>query len=624
MIGETPGGLMAFIERIEVENEGFLGGLDVSLAPGLNVIIGARGTGKTSLIELVRYGLGAGAFTTEAGTKGEQQAVATLDGGAVTITVRDGDTRWSITRTSEGVSTSTLGEPPSCTVLAQSEVESIGVSASGRLYLIDRFVPDARGTAGRVRAAADGVAVLTHEISSVVGELVKADDALQELFSVEAQLDEAKVVQEQLLASSTASLADQGALRDAQLQLQSLAQRESQLIYAKSAFTELRAESDQMRARVVEVSTSVASLLSEDARTQSRAGRAASLLQEASGEFANALDELSREVDVAAGARAALDESTRALRQTLDTAQAGLSQASRRVLQLEERKGQLDALRLRRLDLQRRIDGLRDRRQLAFDDLESQRQNRLSSRQAVAASLNEALAPQIRVRVVAGERLEAYTSALVGALRGSGLHYNTLAPSLASAVAPFELVDWVERLAVADLAAASGLTADRAASVIGALREADTAAIVASDFEDSVELELLDGLDYKPVEHLSIGQRCTVVLPILMALKGGPLVVDQPEDHLDNAFIASTLITAITNRVSEDQTIFSSHNANIPVLGGADRVIVMESDGESGRVIASGSLDDAAIVHAVSDIMEGGAEAFEKRSRFYGQSGVVA
>lgn len=615
---------MAFIERVEVENEGFLAGLDITLSPGLNVIIGARGTGKTSLIELIRYGLGAGAFTTEAGTKGEQQAVATLDGGAVTITVREGDTRWSITRTSEGVTTSTLGEAPSCTVLAQSEVESIGVSAAGRLYLIDRFVPDSRETAAKVRASADVVSVLTHEISSVVGELSKADDSLEELLPVEALLTEAKEIQEQLLATSTATVADQGALRDSQARLQTLAQRESQLKYAQSAFAELRAESDQMRSRVFEVSTSVASLLREDAHTQSRAGRAASLLEEASDELAKALAELTNEVELAARERAALDESTRLLRQTLDTAQTGLSQVSRRVLQLEERKGQLDALKLRRLDLQRRLDGLRDRRQIAFTDLEIQRQSRLSARQEVARMLNDALAPQIHVRVVPGERLEAYTSALVAALRGSGLHYNTLAPSLTSAIPPFELIDWVERSAVAELAAASGLNAERSASVISALRDADTATIVSSDFEDSVELELLDGLDYKPVEHLSIGQRCTVILPILMALKGGPLIVDQPEDHLDNAFIASTLIGAIANRLGDDQTIFSSHNANIPVLGEASRVIVMDSDGESGRVVAHGSLDNPQIVHAVSDIMEGGPEAFRKRSDFYGRSGVNA
>ena len=112
-----------------------------------------------------------------------------------------------------------------------------------------------------------------------------------------------------------------------------------------------------------------------------------------------------------------------------------------------------------------------------------------------------------------------------------------------------------------------------------------------------------------------------MVLPILLALPGETLIVDQPEDHLDNAFIASTLISAIRDRDSLAQTIFSSHNANIPVLGDAERVVVMESDGESGQVIANAGLEDSGIVLAISNLLEGGAEAFAKRATFYSATG---
>ena len=77
-----------YIERIQIDAEGFLAGLDLRLTSGLNVVIGARVTGKTSLIELLRFCLDAGAFTDDAGTKGRQQAIATLGGGAVTATLR--------------------------------------------------------------------------------------------------------------------------------------------------------------------------------------------------------------------------------------------------------------------------------------------------------------------------------------------------------------------------------------------------------------------------------------------------------------------------------------------------------------------------------------------------------
>ncbi len=108
-----------------------------------------------------------------------------------------------------------------------------------------------------------------------------------------------------------------------------------------------------------------------------------------------------------------------------------------------------------------------------------------------------------------------------------------------------------------------------------------------------------------------------MVLPILLGHHGDPLILDQPEDHLDNAFIASTLVSALRKRLPKDQFIFTSHNANIPVLGEADRVIAMNSDGEHGFVSHQGSLDEISTVQAVTKIMEGGVRAFETRSEFY-------
>ena len=63
----SPSGL--YIERVQVD-EGFLDGLDLQLGRGLTVVIGARGAGKTSLVELVRFCLGAGSFTDEARERG--------------------------------------------------------------------------------------------------------------------------------------------------------------------------------------------------------------------------------------------------------------------------------------------------------------------------------------------------------------------------------------------------------------------------------------------------------------------------------------------------------------------------------------------------------------------------
>jgi hypothetical protein len=81
---------------------------------------------------------------------------------------------------------------------------------------------------------------------------------------------------------------------------------------------------------------------------------------------------------------------------------------------------------------------------------------------------------------------------------------------------------------------------------------------------------------------LSTVQRCTVVLPLILEHSDRILVVDQPEDRIDNAFIVDTLIKSILRRSTSSQVILSTHNANIPVLGEAQLVVQLASDGRRG------------------------------------------
>lgn len=94
--------------------------------------------------------------------------------------------------------------------------------------------------------------------------------------------------------------------------------------------------------------------------------------------------------------------------------------------------------------------------------------------------------------------------------------------------------------------------------------------------------------------------------------------MDQPEDHLDNAFVVDTVVKAMRDRGAEAQLICTTHNPNIPVLGSAANVILMGSDGRRGFVRQHGDLNDPAIVEAITNVMEGGKDAFRRRAEFYG------
>ena len=94
--------------------------------------------------------------------------------------------------------------------------------------------------------------------------------------------------------------------------------------------------------------------------------------------------------------------------------------------------------------------------------------------------------------------------------------------------------------------------------------------------------------DWQPLEDLSTGQKATAVL--LLIESGAPLIVDQPEDDLDNRFITEGIVTRMREEKQRRQFIFSTRNANIPVLGVAELIIGLSAAGEAagGRARARG------------------------------------
>jgi hypothetical protein len=258
------------------------------------------------------------------------------------------------------------------------------------------------------------------------------------------------------------------------------------------------------------------------------------------------------------------------------------------------------------------------RRDAALEQLEKIREERFAQRDKIANRLSRDLGPRLRVEVERAGQSQVYASAIADVLRGSGLKYGELSIQLAERVSPRELLEAAERSDFESLAAASDMSKERAARLLAYLRESGSlAALATSRVEDNVSFQLLDGRDYKQLTDLSTGQRCTVVLPLILEHADRILMIDQPEDHIDNAFIVDTLIKSVLRRPSSSQLIVSTHNANIPVLGEARRVVHLGSDGSRGYVENSAPLDDPQIVKAITTLMEGGADAFERRAKFY-------
>lgn len=128
-----------------------------------------------------------------------------------------------------------------------------------------------------------------------------------------------------------------------------------------------------------------------------------------------------------------------------------------------------------------------------------------------------------------------------------------------------------------------------------------------------------DGREYRPLDELSGGKRVNLLLSLLLeAADPRPLVIDQPEDELDNRFLFETLLPALGRLKGRRQVILATHNANIVVNGDADQVIQLDASAQHGHVAASGAIEDPSVRDAIVRTVDGGDEAFRLRRIKYG------
>lgn len=111
----------------------------------------------------------------------------------------------------------------------------------------------------------------------------------------------------------------------------------------------------------------------------------------------------------------------------------------------------------------------------------------------------------------------------------------------------------------------------------------------------------------------SAGQKSAAILAFLLSHGEEPIIVDQPEDDLDNALIYNIIVKQIHENRTRRQIIMVTHNPNIVVNGDADMINVLHFTGGQVSLKVSGGLSDRAIRTEVCDIMEGGQEALYKR-----------
>ena len=282
---------------------------------------------------------------------------------------------------------------------------------------------------------------------------------------------------------------------------------------------------------------------------------------------------------------------------------------------------QLRPLGERRTLLERLASEHSERRRYLVVEWEDIKARQFRLLHAAADEVNQQLSPRVQVEVVAAGNRQPLLDMLreeVGGRLSEAIEILRGHPDLS-------LPEFVERCRTGAGALREAYSVSQAQAERLARAEPDTLMRIEElDLEPSTTIRLNTAPAGAPplwqaLDELSTGQKATAVLLLLLLESDAPLIIDQPEDDLDNRFITDGIVPRMRQEKRRRQFVFSTHNANIPVLGDAELILGLTPSGDarSGRAEIKaehkGSIDDQPVRRLVEDILEGGKEAFETR-----------
>ena len=233
--------------------------------------------------------------------------------------------------------------------------------------------------------------------------------------------------------------------------------------------------------------------------------------------------------------------------------------------------------------------------------------------------LNSRLGGEVIVDL-SGTDTSLYFDAIDTPLQGSGMQRREDQVSLAcEAFAPKEFVEIIRAASINQLME-TGITEKNAVRMIDRLTVGVLYEIERIDVPPlpSIRIRREGQTEHTDLSSLSIGEKCSAILSIALLSKGRPLVIDQPEDDLDHAFIINSIVEGMRTAKSGRQIVAATHNPNIPVLGDAEMVfrVARQAGDDVCHIRNSGGLELPQVTAEVQSL-EGGAEAFERRRQKY-------
>lgn len=608
-----------WISRVRITG-GFLAGFDSRLRPGLNVLIGPRGVGKTTLLELVGHALGTGRASSDSEQQQNRRVKAMLADGEVVLDIEDNDSSYRVIVDADGAGRR-LESAGRALMLGQNELEAIASDRESRLRLLDFRAP----TATEAPPDSEEIQSLTRQLFSLRQQIEVLEEAVRTRAVLESDLSglEAEEASRMDVASSAMTVR-RDSLRNLEDQLSAVEAQSSQAAVAIELLNGLQSQSRSLAYSITEALA--LPLAPDDGRmVRPSIGRAERAIEAVGEEMDRAGKQLAKAQHEREQRALEIRSAAEPLRSELDAAERGLGELTARMRRIRTELERLSGEESRLRELYARRDSLLLRREQLLDEAELWAERLYMNRLEVANSVSQNLTSRVTVKIEHLSDSTKFRDFLAASLRQSGLRYATVAEAISKSLLPRQLLLLIENFDVNVAAQITEIPSDRLARAFEHMNNPDTLVrLSAVRLEDVADFLLMDGSTLKSVESLSTGQKCAVTLPILLTEHSRLLILDQPEDHLDNAFLVDSVVVGLNNRsVAQAQTLVATHNANIPVLGSASNVISLRSDGRRGYLDEAGSYSDQRIVETITSLMEGGEDAFRQRAEFYQRHGLL-
>ena len=613
-------------------NGGFLDGVRVTFDEDLNCVIGGRGTGKTTVMEILRWALDQmpdQRTSPNLRRNIEKLVQANLGTGVAEVEIQtESGLRYSVKRAYGGppMVMNAAGSPIdieigrgsifSAEVYSQSQIEEIANDPLFQLKLIDKFI------AGEVKDIEGQVEICVRELGVNGGEILKVRGEVAALKEKASVLPE---ITERLKTYNVDEGDEQGLVLQRAGEDKALRDRE------RRALERLQAVFRETAETLREAGSTLPGTVNEAIDKAILDGPNGETFRQLRDLVENATKEIRQKVDEAA--RIAEETDSRLSARVSDVSLVHLKQekAYQDLLELRAKEKnqatERDKLLRRQSELleeQKRLEKRRaelhekeQARAAMLRRLSDLKDTRFAHRMSVAKKLSSELGPTIQVQIEQYGNTDAYRDVLLEVMKGAGFKYTQMVEHAVERMPPHELAATIQRGDAQSLADHLEVDVDRANRFLLQLKDRQAVFDVeVVDLHDRPTITLQDGVDYKDATVLSTGQKCTTILPILLLESASPLLIDQPEDNLDNAFIYETVVKSVRGVRGKRQLIFVTHNPNIPVLGDAQRVVVLQSNGRMSSVKAIGTVDE--VKDEIETVLEGGREAFRRRKERYG------